>query len=139
MLDGGNFDLGQEKGNVVVRDFWATWCGPCIKSLPGLIEAMTQFPTDRVKFVGINQAEAPAQVKRFLETRGWKLAVAMDAGQNVARQYGVDGIPQTVIIGPDGKIAWTKTGYDPETETQAVEAVKKLLVAKATAPDTATP
>ena len=104
-----------------------------------MIEAMTQFPTDRVKFVGINQAEAPAQVKRFLETRGWKLAVAMDAGQNVARQYGVDGIPQTVIIGPDGKIAWTKTGYDPETETQAVEAVKKLLVAKATAPDTATP
>ena len=92
-----------------------------------------------MKFVGINQAEAPAQVKRFLETRGWKLAVAMDAGQNVARQYGVDGIPQTVIIGPDGKIAWTKTGYDPEGETQAAEAVKKLLAAQAAAPNAPMP
>ena len=139
MLDGGSFDLGKEKGNVVVLDFWATWCGPCVRSLPGLIESMTRFPADRVKFVGINQAEAPAQVKRFLETRGWKLAVALDAGQNVARQYGVDGIPHTVVIGPDGKVAWTKTGYDPEAETQAAEAVEKLLAARTAAPNAAVP
>ena len=138
-LDGGSFELGKEKGNVVVLDFWATWCGPCVRSLPGLIETMTQFPADRVKFVGINQAEAPAQVKRFLETRGWKLAVALDAGQNVARQYGVDGIPQTVVIGPDGKVAWTKTGYDPGAEGQAAEAVKKLLAANAAAPNAPVP
>ena len=112
--------------------FLATWCGPCIKSLPGLIETMAQFPAERVKLVGLNQAEAPEQVKRFLETRGWKLAVAMDAGQNVARQYGVDGIPHTVIVGPDGKVAWVKTGYSPDAETEAAEAVKKLLLASNT-------
>ena len=139
MLDGSKFDLGQEKGRVVVLDFWATWCGPCIKSLPGLIEAMAQFPPDRVRFVGINQAEAPELIKRFLETRGWKLAVALDAGQNVARQYGVDGIPHTVIIGPDGKVAWVKTGYDPEGEAQAADAVKKLLAAGTGIPDAPVP
>ena len=119
MLGGGDdFDLAKEKGHVVVLDFWATWCGPCIRSLPGMIETMAQFPADQVKFVGLDQAEAPEQVKRFLETRGWKLAVALDAGQNVARQYGVDGIPHTVIVGPDGKVAWVKTGYTEDGDAQ---------------------
>ena len=108
-------------------DFWATWCGPCVKSLPGLIEAMSAFPEDRVKLIGVNQGEPPDLVKRFLETRNWKLNVAMDAQQSVARQYGVDGIPHTVIVGPDGKVAWVKTGYSPDGETEAANAVKKLL------------
>ncbi len=126
-LDGGEFDLSKQKGSIVVLDFWATWCGPCIKSLPGLMEAMGQFPGDKVKLVGVNQAEAPDQVKRFLETHKWTLTVAMDAGQSVGRQYGVDGIPHTVIIGPDGKVAWVHTGATPDADAQASEVVKKLL------------
>ena len=135
MLGGGDdFDLAKEKGHVVVLDFWATWCGPCIRSLPGMIETMAQFPSDQVRFVALNQAEAPEQVKRFLETRGWKLAVALDAGQDVARQYGVDGIPHTVIVGPDGKVAWVKTGYTEDGDAQAAAAVKKLLAPATDAP-----
>ncbi|MDB6171141.1 MAG: TlpA family protein disulfide reductase [Chthoniobacteraceae bacterium] len=131
LLAGGDFDLAREKGKVIVLDFWATWCGPCIKALPGLIEAMAAFPEDRVKLIGVNQSEPGDQVKRFLETRGWKLTVAMDAGQNVAKQYGVDGIPHTVIIGPDGKVAWVKTGYSADGGTEAADAVKQLLAAPA--------
>ena len=126
-LDGGDFDLARQRGSIVVLDFWATWCGPCIKSLPGLMEAMRQFPADKVKLVGVNQAEAPEQVKRFLESHKWQLAVAMDAGQTVGRQYGVDGIPHTVIIAPDGKVAWVHTGAAPDADAQASEVVKKLL------------
>ena len=129
LLDGGDFDLNAEKGKIVVLDFWATWCGPCVQSLPGLIEAMSVFPAERVKLIGVNQSEPAEQVKRFLETRGWKLTVAMDASQNVAHQYGVDGIPHTVIVGPDGKVAWVKTGYSPSGETEASNAVKQLLAA----------
>ena len=127
LLGGGEFELGKEKGKVVVLDFWASWCGPCIKSLPGLIQAISTFPADRVKLIGVNQGETPEQVKRFLETRGWKLTVALDAGQSVAQQYGVDGIPHTVIVGPDGKVAWVKTGFTPEGEAEAAAAVKRLL------------
>ena len=127
LLGGGEFDLSQEKGKIIVLDFWATWCGPCVQSLPGLIEAMSSFPADRVKLIGVNQAEPADQVKRFLDTRGWKLSVALDASQAVARQYGVDGIPHTVIIGPDGKVAWVKTGYSPDGDTEASNAVKQLL------------
>ncbi|MBX7207684.1 MAG: TlpA family protein disulfide reductase [Verrucomicrobiaceae bacterium] len=127
LLGGGDFDLAQEKGKVVVLDFWATWCGPCIKSMPGVIEAMSQFPSDKVKLVGANQGEGGDVVKRFLEARNLKLAVAMDGTQSVARQYGVEGIPHTVIIGPDGNVAWVKTGYSPEGHTEAANAVKELL------------
>lgn len=127
LLGGGDFDLAQESGKVIVLDFWATWCGPCIKSLPGVIEAMSQFPSDKVKLIGANQGEGGEVVKRFLEARKLKLVVAMDGTQSVARQYGVDGIPHTVIIGPDGNVAWVKTGYSPDGHTEAANVVKELL------------
>jgi thiol-disulfide isomerase/thioredoxin len=126
-LTGGEFNLAAEKGHVVVLDFWASWCGPCIKSLPGLIELVGAFPADKVKLIGINQGEAPEQVQRFLEARGFKLDVAMDADQGVGRKYGVDAIPRTVVVGPDGKVAWEQTGYDPDGEAGAAEVIKKLL------------
>lgn len=127
LLGGGDFVMGNEKGKVVVLDFWATWCGPCVQSLPGLIEAMKPFDAKRVKFIGVNQGEEAAQVKRFLEQRGWKFTVALDATQSVAQQFGVTGIPHTIIIGPDGKVAWVNTGYRPGAEKDAATAVSKLL------------
>ena len=127
LLAGGDFDLQAERGKIVVLDFWATWCAPCIKSIPGLLEATAAFPADRVKVIGVNQGEPADAVKRFLETRGWKFTVAMDAAQKVAQQYGVTGIPHTVIVGPDGKVAWVKTGFSAEGPAEAAEAIKKLL------------
>jgi peroxiredoxin len=134
LLDGGEFDLVKEKGKVVVLDFWATWCGPCIKSLPEVIAATAQFPADRVQLIGVNQSEPPQQVQRFLETHHWKMTVALDATQSVARQYGVDGIPHTVVVGPDGKVAWVKSGYTPEGGKELADAIKQLFAQAETTP-----
>jgi len=127
LLGGGDFDLSKEKGKVIVLDFWATWCGPCIKSLPEMIATMSELDPQKVRFIGVNQAESAEQVKKFIETRGWRLTVALDAQQRVGQQFGVEGIPHTVVIGPDGKIAWVKTGYEPEGAQQLKEAVNKLI------------
>jgi len=126
-LAGGPCDLEALKGQVVILDFWATWCAPCVKSLPGLIEAMASFPSERVKLIGVNQGESPEQVKHFLDAKNLKFTVAMDADQAVGQKYGVDAIPHTVIVGPDGKVAWMQTGYNPDGESEAAEVVKKLL------------
>jgi thiol-disulfide isomerase/thioredoxin len=127
LLGGGDFDLAQEKGKVIVLDFWATWCGPCVKSLPGMIDEMAAFDSKKVRFIGVNQAEAKDTVKSFLDTRGWKLEVALDTNQRVGQSFGVEGIPHTVIIGPDGKVAYVKTGFEADGAKKIAETVRKLL------------
>lgn len=127
LLGGGEFDLAKERGKVIVLDFWATWCGPCIKSLPGLLDEMAAFDVKQVRMIGVNQAEAQDHVKSFLETRGWKLETVLDANQRVGQSYGVEGIPHTVVIGPDGKVALVKTGFESEGARKIAETVRKLL------------
>lgn len=106
-----------------------------MKSLPGLVEAMAAFPAEKVIFLAVNQGETKEQVEKFLTARGLKMSVALDADQGVAKKYGVDGIPHTVVIGRDGKVALVKTGYEPEGEKKIAEAVTKALEGGATGPE----
>jgi peroxiredoxin len=80
-----------------------------------------------VVFVAIDKAEDPEEVKRFLEIRNWKLTVALDTQEEVSRQFGVDGIPSTFVIGTDGKVAWARLGYAPDDENAAAQKVMELL------------
>jgi thiol-disulfide isomerase/thioredoxin len=104
--DGTEFDLEALRGKVVVLEFWATWCGPCIVAIPHMNELATHFADEGadVQFVAINVGEEREVVEAFLEQRpieGW---VGLDPDSSAADAFGIKGIPHTVVIGRDGMV-----------------------------------
>ncbi len=107
------------KGKVVVVEFWATWCPPCRKSIPHLIEMSKHFG-DKVTIIGCTQ-ESLDEVQDFVKEQGMKYPIAV--GCKSSGQYGVSGIPHAFVIGKDGKIAWE--GHPMSGLDKAIEAAIK--------------
>ncbi|MDF1738282.1 MAG: TlpA disulfide reductase family protein [Verrucomicrobiales bacterium] len=128
MLDESRFSLKEQKGKIVVLDFWATWCGPCIKAMPDVKKAISAFPAEAVTFCAINQAESPPIINGFLKNRKWEdTPVALDFTMKVSNAYQVKGIPHTVVIDPEGEIAWIHSGYSETLKEELFEAIAAIL------------
>jgi peroxiredoxin len=130
MLDGPDYELASRKGKVVVLDFWATWCGPCMQTAPLFEEVMREFAGRDVELVGVNMEEQPELIKSVMERHKLKFPVALDRDGAIAARYSVTAIPQTVVIDRDGKIARLFVGGGKKTADALRKAVAELLEAK---------
>jgi peroxiredoxin len=129
-LDGAKVNLADQKGKVVVLDFWATWCPPCRKSLPHTQELSSDADRVHKGLVVwlIDDKEDAATVKKFLKDNSYHFTVPMDHPGEVLAKYLVRGIPTTVIIGRDGVIQKVFIGFGPNT-AKAVEAAVDTALA----------
>lgn len=110
-LDGKEVTLASLKGSVVLLDFWATWCPPCVRSLPEVAE-IARARKD-VKVYAMNVGESAQKIKTFLEAKKIDVPVLQDADEAVSGKYAIRGIPTSVIIKPDGTIAKVFVGIPP--------------------------
>ena len=128
-VDGATVHLSNEKGKVVLLDFWATWCGPCRMSLPHVQQASANdaWASRGLVVWAVNNQESPADVDRFLTQNNFSFTVPMDQTGAVMSAYGVSGIPTTIIVGRDGTVKDEFVGYGDASAAQIDAAIEKAL------------
>ena len=124
-LKGEPVALSDFKGQTVLLDFWASWCPPCVESLPHLGRLYGQ-KQDGVKVLAINLMEDKAQVETFAKMQNINIPILLDESGDVAQKYHVSSIPQTVLIGPDGQVKKVFVGLGPDMYAQLNDAIQQL-------------
>jgi peroxiredoxin len=129
--EGQAIDLSKQLGqSVVMLDFWATWCGPCVQAMPQVEAVAKKFADRGLVFYAVNAGEDADTVKEFLKTSELDVPVAMDPEGKINELYGVNGIPQTVLIGKDGKVQVVHIGYSEDLGKELTKNVEDLLAGK---------
>jgi thiol-disulfide isomerase/thioredoxin len=126
-LAGAKFKLSDQIGQPVVVNFWATWCPPCRAEFPALEQVYRNHRAKGLIVVGVNVAEAPNVVARFVAESGATFPIALDVSGETTELFRIQGMPTTFFIGRDGKIKDTIIGGplgEAAIEAQVAELLK---------------
>lgn len=128
-LDGNTIALTNYAGKVVLLDFWATWCGPCVAAMPHVQALWTEYESKGVVVLGMNRDRdgSERKVRRFLEAKGITFRQVMDVEGEAAQSYAVRGIPCSVLIDTRGVIQMIKTGFGPGGEEELKRKIERVL------------
>lgn len=127
-MNGADVRLSSFKGKVILLNFWATWCHPCKEEIPDLVALQTQYKDDIV-VLGFSIDDKPEELQEYAAKYQMNYPVLVGAGhENIQEAYGpMWGVPVTIIIGRDGKIAKKQSGI--RTHEQFDREIKRLLEA----------
>jgi peroxiredoxin len=124
---GRNVRLSELRGQVVMINFWASWCSPCRQELPLLNKIYTQYRSAGFVLLAVNVDDNRKDADTMLKRLNLRFPTLFDGGKNVAKLYGVDTMPATLVIDRDGRVRYVHRGYYDGYERKYERQVRELL------------
>ena len=124
---GENLRLSEYRGDVVMINFWATWCGPCRQEMPLLDELYSRYERVGFNLLGVNIDDDSSRAMAMINELGVSFPVLFDSRKEVSKMYNVDAMPVTVIVDREGNVRHVHQGYKPGYEQKYLDEVRALL------------
>jgi thiol-disulfide isomerase/thioredoxin len=128
---GSQVSLADLKGQVVMINFWASWCGPCRQEFPALDQIYAKYKPMGFTLVAINVESEKADAERFLGATPVSFPILFDPDNTVSGSYGVNAMPTTVLVDRQGRVRWQHRAYKPGDEAKYIEQIRAVLREKA--------
>lgn len=122
-----NMRLSEHLGQVVLINFWATWCGPCRQEMPALDALYAKYQRAGLVMMGVNIDEDHTDAIEMAQTLGVSYPILFDMRKEVSRAYQLDAMPLTVLIDREGVVRYVSEGYKPGYEKRYTEKLRELL------------
>ena len=129
-LGGGTVSLAAHRGKVVYLDFWASWCGPCAKSLPALDQLRKEFAPGDFQIVAVNLDRNPAVAAKFLKQRPVGYPSAIDPKGSLPARFGVEAMPTSFLIDREGVVQYVHRGFRDTDVEPLRRQIQKLVAAR---------
>lgn len=126
-MNGPNMRLQEQRGKVVMINFWATWCGPCRQEMPHLDRLYDKYKSSGFVLMGINVDDDTRNAAAVAAKLGVRFPVLLDTDKQVSRLYDLSTMPSTVIVDRDGKVRYVHRGYLSGYEDTYDKQVRELL------------
>lgn len=125
---GENIKLSELRGQVVMINFWASWCGPCRQEMPLLDEIHARYSPMGFTMLGVNVEKDSAKAKALLKDLPVDFPILFDKTNQVSKDYDVVAMPSTVIVDRDGNIRYIHRGYKPGDENAYQDMIRAVIV-----------
>jgi thiol-disulfide isomerase/thioredoxin len=126
-LGGQKVDLRSLQGRVVLVNFWATWCEPCIAEMPSIQRLARKLSGQPFEVLAVNYGESRPKVEAFLKKAGLSLRVLLDPEKEVAEGWGAKGLPMSFLVDARGQVRYWVFGERDWAEGESLKTVGKLL------------
>jgi thiol-disulfide isomerase/thioredoxin len=126
-LGGPSVNLAQYKGQVVMINFWASWCGPCRQEMPLLEQLHKKYQPLGFTLLGVNVEPDSAKAVDWLKVTPVSFPILLDTKSEVSKLYAVQGMPSTVIVDRKGNLRWLHRGYKPGDENEYLDQIRALV------------